>query len=234
MQLVKRKAQGQPKQKAPKRQRVSLSMRAAGALGAAPVAYGQTSPAVGMRSDKPTRSGGEVRFLGCDYLGPVSTSTSAYVTTSYQVSPLGTAGNTAAFPRLSAVGSIFGKYAFNRLRYYVVGKAASTLAGDMTSAFVYEGGFNPLSVATEVSLKNRYGQATSKFWENHVMEVDCRKATIPWFINADDETAASDTNTFGYYFIGLEPTSSGVSAVADIFVEYDVEFCEAKAISDLQ
>jgi len=224
----KRKAQGQPQQKAPKRQRVSKDRALPrGAMGSAPVAYGVVRPDVKFRSASPSRRGSEMRVIGCDYLGSVSTSATTAQDNTYQVAPY----ELSTFPRLTDIAAVFGKYAFNRLRFYVVGKAASTLAGDMTSAFAYDG-LDGGTALTESQIKNRSGQVTSKFWENHVMEIDCSRATVPWFISPQVESGSTDTNTFGWYHIFTEATSSGAAAVADVFVEYDVEFCEAKASSD--
>jgi len=180
-----------------------------------------------MRSRSPTRRGSEVRFIGCDYVGSVSTSASAGVDNAYQINP----SISTTFPRLSAIAEVFGKYAFNRLRIYVVGKAASTLAGDMTSVPTYDG-VSGGSGLTESQVKNRNGQVTSKFWENHVMDFDCARATVPWFIMEEVSSIVTDTNTFGWYHLFTEQTASGVTAVADVFIEYDVEFAEGKAIND--
>jgi hypothetical protein len=225
----KRKAQEAPKQKPPKRQRVAKSYPN-GALGAAPVAYAAVRPDVRMLSMAPTRRGSEVRFIGCDYLGSVTTSATTGTDNVYEMDP----GVSASFPRLSSIATVFGKYAFNRLRVYVVGKAASTLPGDMTSVPVYDGASGGGSL-TESQVKNRNGQVTSKFWENHVMDFDCSRATVPWFTITQLSSTASDTTTFGWYHLFLETTGSaaGAVAVADVFIEYDIEFTEAKAAGDV-
>jgi hypothetical protein len=214
----KRKAQSQPKQQRPaKRQRTGADLRQA------PVSLGYVQPPVGMRSLAPVRPGGEVRFTGCDYIGSVSAGTTA-ADNIYSLNPL----VAATYPRLQAIATIFGKYAYNRLRFYVIGKAASTQPGDMTSVTVYEeGGSNAL---TEAQVKNRYGQTTSKFWENHQHMVDPKKATVPWF-PMDAFDASSSIGVFGWYHFFTEAVAAAIP-VADIFVEYDIEFCEARAVGD--
>jgi hypothetical protein len=190
--------------------------------GNAPVSRGYLRPAPRFSSMSPTRSGSEFRVVGCDYIGSVSTVSSSSADNVYRTSP----ANSSLFPRLEAIASIFGKYAFNGLKFIVIGKAASTQAGDMTSVMSYS---TTGSALTETQVKNRVGQVTSKFWENHEMLVDCGKATVPWF---PMDSTSSDTSNFGYYHFFTESAGSSVVAVADLFVEYDVEFCEALAAGD--
>lgn len=219
----KRKAQSQPNQRQAKRQK-----RTGSDLSSAPVSLGYVQPPVGMKSAAPSRPGGEVRFTGCDYIGSLSAGVSSS-DNAYALTP----AIAGTFPRLEAVSTIFGKYAWNKLKFYVIGKAASTLAGDMTSVPVYDGTAGG-GALNESQVKNRSGQVTSKFWENHVMAVDCKKATVPWF-NTDSSAVVggtyTDVSVFGWYHIFLEAVASA-AAVADVFVEYDIEFCEAKQTSD--
>jgi hypothetical protein len=227
---MQNKAKPKAQNKAPRSQRVQNGMGrprpSPGGQRSAPVAYGYTNPPVGMRSAAPTRPGSEVRFTGCDYLGSVSAITSA-IDNSYALS----AYAAGTFPRLTSVASIFEKYAWNKLRFYVVGKAASTLAGDMTSVCVYEGDTAGGAQLTESQAKNRFGQVTSKFWENHVMTIDCKKATVPWFTSTQVETNDATSN-FGWYHLFTEAVAA-TTPVADVFVEYDVEFCDSKAAADV-
>jgi hypothetical protein len=193
----------------------------------APVATGYTAPPVGMRSLAPSRQGAEIRVTGCDYYGSISADT-AFEDVVLALSPLAANGT---FPRLGAIASVFGKYAWNKIKLYVVAKAASTLAGDMTSVPVYDGTYGA-NALTEAQAKNRTGQVTSKFWENHVMDVDCKKATVPWFpLNQADTVSTTDTSNFGFIHFCTEAVSTA-TAVADLFIEYDIEFCEGKALDD--
>jgi hypothetical protein len=191
----------------------------------APVSLGYTRPPIEMRSMAPSRRGGEVRIVGCDYVGSIGTNA---ISTVDNVYPLNVRSTT--FPRLSAIAAVFGKHAFNRLRFYAVGKAASTLAGDMTSVTVYDGTGGG-GTLTETQVKNRYRQVTSKFWENHVHEVDCSKASVPWFVSEEASATPSDTTNLGFFHFFTEAASSGPQ-VADLFVCYDVELCEAQASGD--
>jgi len=191
-------------------------------LRSAPLSLGYVQPPVGMRSAAPTKPGAEVRFIGCDYVGSVSAQIAA-TDNPFSLDPF----FAATFPRLNVVAGIFGKYSYNKLRFYVIGKAASTLPGDMTSVTVYNAGGGP--VLTEGQVKNRYGQTTSKFWENHLHHVDPKKATVPWYITS--EAGGVDEVIFGFYHFFTE-AAAAITPVADIFVEYDVEFCEARAVGD--
>ncbi len=191
----------------------------------APVSLGTVGrPAVLIRSAPPTKPGSEFRVLGCDYIGSVSSSATLGVDHPYDSTPL----NATTFPRLSSIALVFGKYSYNKLRFIVIGKSAATVAGDMTSVFSYG---DSGAALTESQVKNRVGQVTSKFWENHMAEADPKKATVPWYINYD---SALETQTFGYYHLFTETTGAVIGAVpvADIFIEYDIEFCEAIASGD--
>jgi hypothetical protein len=186
------------------------------------IAY-QSMPTPKIMSDKPTRPGAQVRYIGCDYIGSINTITTAALDNVYTIFP----DNTTCFPRLSAMGSVFGKYIFNKLSFHVIGKAASTQSGTMTSVPVYEGyatGANPLTV---LQARNRESQVTSKFWENHVMTYDCKKQPVTWF----EQAGGQDTAVAGYFHFITEQTAA-VIAAADLFVCYDIEFCESKAASD--
>jgi len=221
---TKRKAPVQANaNKGAKRQRGNRGQRID--LPAAPVSLGYGRPNVSMRSAAPSRAGGEVRIVGCDYIGSITADTTA-TDGYYELNPT----NATTFPRLNAMAEVFGKYAFNRLRFYAVGKAASTQPGDMTSVTVYDGRAGGAALS-ESQVKNRFGQVTSKFWENHVHEVDTRKATVPWFLCQVPSGNDSDTTTFGWYHFFTEAVATA-SPVADIFVDYDIEFCEAQAVAD--
>jgi hypothetical protein len=187
------------------------------------IAY-QSMPRTLIGSDKPTRPGAQVRYVGCDYIGAISTSATVVVDNVFQIET----SNATTFPRLSAMGSVFGKYIFNKLRFVVVAKAASTQAGTMTSVPIYEGTNNGATALTLAQARNRESQVTSKFWENHVMTFDCNKQNVKWFENVSSST---DTTSAGYYHLLTEITSAAI-AVADIFVEYDVEMCESKIATD--
>lgn len=173
----------------------------------------------------PSRPGAQARYVGCDYIASVSAQTTAAVTV-YPIDP----DNGTTFPRLSAIAGVFGKYIFNSLRVCVVAKAASTLPGTMTSVPIYEGTAAGATGLTLAQARNRESQVTSKFWENHECIIDCNKQNVKWFEMASD--VASDTVRFGYYQFLTEAVAA-TSAVGDLFIEYDIEFCESRAVGDL-
>jgi hypothetical protein len=220
-----KQATAQPKRNRNKRRRAGAKQRQvnAGQINSslAPVATGYIKPEVSFRSMAPITRGAEVRFVGCDYIGSVSTSSSAASDNVYDIIP----GDTTTFPRLSNLAAIFAKYRFLGLRFFIVAKAPSTFAGDMTSCMVYEG-TNSGSLS-EVEVKNRVGSVTGKFWENHLFETDCGKQSLLWLENFN---SADNTRVFGYYHLFTEIGASAIP-VADIFVEYDVELCDASSTS---
>lgn len=184
-------------------------------------------PSTYFRSAEPLRKGSSVRFQGCDYINVLTTSTTTPDVYHQPIEP----GNSAVFPRLVSLSLIFGKYNFNRLRFSIVGDAPSTLGGAITLAPVYES--NGTSAAMSiVDARNREQQETRKFWEDFSMDFDCGKATVPWFV-MPGEAGTSDPTT--YYFgeiHAVADTTAAATPVSQLFVEYDVEFCEAIAIGD--
>jgi hypothetical protein len=224
----KKKASNKTAKNRRKRQRRSLVRRQSTDANLplnAPLSLGtRNRPTPYISSGVPSKPGSEFRVIGCDYIGSVTSSATEFNDNTYDVIPI----NATTFPRLSAVASVFGKYSYNKLEFIVVGKAASTVPGDMTSVFSYGDSSAGL---TEAQLKNRVGQVTSKFWENHYAACDPKKATVPWYINYNNP---NPTQCFGFYHLGTESTGSTIGAipVADIWFCYDVEFCEAVEVGD--
>jgi len=174
------------------------------------------------------RKGSACRFQGCDYLGVLTSSTTTPDIFHQPIYP----GSSTVFPRLLSLALIFGKYNFNRLRFSVVGDAPSTLGGAITLTPVYEsnGTSSPMSI---VDARNREQQETRKFWEDFAMDFDCGKATVPWFILPGEGSGTSDpfVNYYGEIHV-VADTTAVATPVGQLFVEYDVEFCEAIAIGD--
>lgn len=198
-----------------------------GARPEAPASQGFGSmPNPHFRSMAPTRKGAESRFVGCDYLGSLESSTSATVDSVYAISPI--VGGT--FPRLSVIGTVYGKYAFNKLKFTVVGTAGSQQSGAMTGCPVYESknaGGTTLSVA---QARNREGQRTTSLWQTNTVVYDCAKATLDWFPVLDTSNL-QDISIWGEYHNVVDVTSTAIS-YGDLFVEYDIEFCEGQEAGD--
>lgn len=191
----------------------------------APVALAFTGkqPSVFMKSGVPKRPGASIRLSGCDYIGPVTGNTTE-TDVSLQLTP----SSSETFPRLSAIATIFEKYNFDKLRFVIVGVAASTTAGAMTAAPSYAS--SEESSATAALLRNREGQRTTRLWETNVVSYDCRRAGKPWFSCAVAETASDAI--FGWYYYAIDALAA-VSTVGDLFVEYEVEFAEGRSSSDV-
>jgi len=173
----------------------------------------------------PTRKGASVRLTGCDYIGPVSAATTA---SDYEIYV--NANNATTFPRLSAEAAVWGKYVFNKVKFYVVGAAGSQTPGAMTSCPVYEASVAALTAA---QVRNREDQVTSKFWEDHSMEFDCSKASRPWYVTdgADLLGVTGQDYIQGMYHLFTDAVASNPPTV-DLWVCYDCEFCEAMASGD--
>lgn len=192
----------------------------------APFAFGTGQrPKPHFRTANPTRPGSDARFIGCDYLGSVTGSNTGPIDNVYGVSPL----YTGTFPRLSAVGTIYGKYQFNRLRFTCVGVVPATFGGAQTGAPKYE--VDTLATFSVAEARNCEGQDTKKLWENTVVDFDCRKASVPWYLINNGGDALGLAN-FGEYHHIIDQLSFAGGSVGDLFCEYDVEFCEGKSIAD--
>jgi hypothetical protein len=178
-------------------------------------------PQVSMSSGKPTRKGGEVRFTGTEYAGSFSTSATLTVDNVLAINPR----VTGLFPRLSSVAPLFGKWALNKLRFQIIGAAASTQSGAMTTLIEYDPIINTY---TSAQARSSFGQVTTKFWENSVQVADPSKQTTPWMFTDNVNGSDVDTlETFGAFHLVTEPTAAGVIVAADVFVDYDIEFCAA-------
>jgi len=141
-----------------------------------------------------------------------------------------TPDSTSTFPRLSSIASVFRKYAFNKLRVVAVGVTSSTQAGAMTGAPTYESPTDGATAITIAEARNREGQDTTKLWEVNVVEFDTRKASVPWYTVITTGNDA-DISFFGEYHNVVDMTSAAL-AYADLFIEYDVEFCEGASQAD--
>lgn len=188
----------------------------------APLSRASRRPTVYLRSAVPTLKGASARFVGCDYIGAVSTPASGPGVTPYNIS----ASNSTTFPRLSAIAAIFEEFKFRKCNFVACGKSAATQAGDYTQCVNYQtsGGTSLTSLS---QLRNEEGQVTSKFWEDQTVRLDEGRAVRPWFVTTQISTDDGDGYQ-GVYYLGLDAVGSAIPVV-DLFVEYDCEFAQGQA-----
>jgi len=185
--------------------------------------YGSTRPNTGMRSAAPTRKGAEARIIGCDFITQQAAQI-AFSETVYQMDPW----NAGSFPRLEAISKNYGKAIFNKLKIICVGTLPTTQGGCVTMAPVYEGSVDAL---TSIQARNRADQNTYRFWETADMVFNCAKFAYNWYTDN-----ATIVDAFDLEFpCSAHVQTDGIGYVAgaiDLFVEYDIEFCEASLNTD--
>jgi len=131
--------------------------------------------------------------------------------------------NATTFPRLAAISAVFEQFAFNRLSFKMVGDAAATQAGSYTGVVVYN---HSDAGMTGAQIRNEEKSVTRKFWDDGETAADTKRAQIPWFSTIGGEGGVS--TTFGDFHLFTEGTASAVPVV-NLFVCYDVEFCQGQA-----
>lgn len=189
----------------------------------APVAKSYEAPRPRFESAIPVTPGASARYVGCDYIGNDSSSNSASSTGGLYAMAAFVA---ASFPRLSAIADVFLRYRFRRLRYFLIGKSASTQAGTGSwASFVIDATTTSITTNTEAIIKNAEGALVLKGWESGVHEVDVNAAGPKWY-NCDGDSTPYNLGTFCHY---LPQTTAAGDLSWDVYVEYDVEFAEAVA-----
>ncbi len=191
----------------------------------APVALSQYQPLVGFRTAAPVTKGASARYTGCDFLGTISSGASGVANDNvYLVTPK----NSTTFPRLSSVAAAFELYKFLKVRAIAVGKQASTIAGSHTLApDLYPDG----DAFTAAEVRNEEQQQTKKFWETCVMDFPCARGTRTWFLTDNAGTADPPDAKLGELHYYTDATGVTQVVVADLFIEYDVEFAQAQIAS---
>jgi len=186
----------------------------------APVALGAPRVRVYQRSAAPTKPGACVRYVGCDYVGAISAASGAQDNV-YGIS----AASGTSFPRLSAIAAVYELYSFSKLRFIMAGKAASTVAGDMTGVMQYS--VDQSTGFTAAQIRNEEDQVTCKFWESREVIADPKRASRPWFLTGVGHSDESQDGYLGSFHLFTDAASA--IPVVDLFVEYDVEFAQGEA-----
>ncbi len=204
-----------PKKRVGRNGNVNLLMRQA------PVSEPYIAPEPGFKSLPPLTKGASVRYVGCDYIGSDSSSSSAASTGSlYGLAAL----NSTTFPRLSNIADTFLKYRYNRLRFHMIGKSASTQAGTGAwASFVTDAAVTSITVNTEAIIKNAQGALVMKGWESGFHDVLVDIGGQKWY-NTDQDTAEFTYGALAHY---IPQTTASGDLSWDVYVEYDVEFGEA-------
>jgi hypothetical protein len=187
------------------------------------VQYGNKNsrPSVYQKMLTPTRPASEARVVGCDFINTYSSLTTASVDNALAVQPY----NATTFPKLSGIANNYGKFIFNKVRFIIVGVGPSSIAGAIRNAPVYE---DEAAGLTAPFISNRADQVTMRFWESAMCILDCAKQAYKWYTKTE---SSGDLGIPFYYHIFTDQTTTATVA-AELFVEYDVEFCESQNATD--
>lgn len=174
------------------------------------------------------RKGGCAAYKGIDYVGSISSATTAF-NDIWKVLYLAPDEPAPAFPRLTAIASVFRKYYFHKMRFHLIGRSASTQKGNMGFAVLM--GNQDLTVLNEVIIKNTESCAVVRGWESRTCDALVEATALKWLdVNASDSIDYS----FGAALVTIPATAAAGDLQWDVYVEYDVEFDQAvtPAIND--
>lgn len=180
-----------------------------------------------FETSKP-RKGGCAAYKGIDFVGSISSATSA-TNAIWKVLYLAPDEPAPAFPRLTAIASVFRKYYFHKMRFHLIGRSASTQKGNMGFAVLV--GNQDTTALTEVIVKNTESCAVVRGWESRTCDALVEAIALKWLdVNASDSIDYS----FGAALITIPATTAAGDLQWDVYVEYDVEFDQAvtPAIND--
>lgn len=188
----------------------------------APVSMAYRAPQPGFRSLPPSE-GADARYHGCDFVGQDSSLSAS--TSPGALYPLA-AFYASAFPRLSVMADLFLRYRWKKLVYHFIGRSASTQAGvGAWASFILDANTNSLTVNTEAIIKNAKNALVLKGWESGRHEVEISACGPRWYNNDVDSVPFTPGNLCHF----LPQTTANGDLSWDVYVEYDVEFCEPVA-----
>lgn len=201
--------------------RVPASARQRLMRGNLPVALSMYQPTVVFKTAAPVTKGASARIVGCDYVGAFNSAIAA----DDQVIEI-TPKNAVAFPRLSAIATAFELYKFLKCRVTMVGLAGATTTGSMSLApDLYPDGTD----FTVAEARNEEGAAICKFWETKSMDFPCVRGTRQWFLTDNAGIATDNDAKLGDVHFSTD--ALGVQTVADLYIEYDIEFAQGQAVT---
>lgn len=136
----------------------------------------------------------------------------------YDINP----GCGTMFPWLSGIALNYEKYRFEALRFDVVPRNPSSLAGALYAGIDYD--WDDIPAATEGQLMSNRGAISSDIWTKVSVPVDCARINqdMPYrYVAASAKGDSAQRQVFaGYFMIGIAGTAATVSF--DIFVDYTV------------
>lgn len=186
----------------------------------APVAESFVVPKPEFRVTTP-RQGGCAAYRGVDYLGTLSSATSAQAL-QWNIIHLDSLQG-SIFPRLAAIARVFKEYHFHKLKFHLCGRSASTQKGNLGFVTLVQQNTESSSDVTELSIKNSENCLVVRGWESGTHTSVTSGQPLKW------QTVDGDDNVGGEYRYGIILISIPATAAAgdlawDLYAEYDVEF----------
>jgi hypothetical protein len=204
----------------PKNKRVSLKkpQKTTVRRTVAPVSVGFQPPEPSFRSVTPSK--GCAAYAGVDFIGQLSSTTSAQATSYLTMF----CGDATAFPRLSGISKTFRRYYFKKLKYHLMGRSASTQKGNIGfSSMVDDHYAADASVNSETEVKNMQGCLVLKGWEGGTHVVDTGAQGFKWYTCDSGESADYIFNP-GFTYFAMPLTAAAGDLSWDVYVEYEIEF----------
>ncbi len=225
----KNKVKGKQSKKVKRAIPISESKATFGGSGAidAPLAIDMSRPVIGQSFKSPSRKGSEGRVTGVDFVGTVD-STTSYAITTYTIN----ARNSTLFPRLSAIAGVWRRYVPTKVKFHLFAISAATQRGYVSMSSLVTDDLSTLATpSTESQILNQENVAVGRPWSYCCHTVNLAGMGLRWY--STDTTGG--TTEFGEYvgraFLGIPGTTAAADIQVQVYVEYDMEFCQRIASS---
>lgn len=194
----------------------------------APLAMDTARPKVCQSFKNPTHKGSEGRVTGVDFVGKYNSSSLSYTIQTFALN----ARNATVFPRLSAIATVWRRYYFRRLRFHLFGIAAATQRGyTAMSSLVTDDLATLITPSTESQILNQEQVAIGRPWSYVCHEVNLGGLGLEWYTCDAGDGASEFGEYIGRAFLGIPQTTTDADIEIQVYVEYDVEFCQRIAAS---
>jgi hypothetical protein len=165
---------------------------------------------------------------GIDYVGTFSSATTFSLTT-FNLNPR----ITAVFPRLSGIATVWRRYFFRKLRFHLFGINAATQSGyTAMSSLVTDDLATLVTPSSESQVLNMENLAIGRPWSYVVHTVNLGGLGLEWYTTDTTASSSEFGEAIGRAFLALPATTSVADIRVQIYVEYDIEFCQ-RISSDL-
>lgn len=203
---------------------ISESKATFGGSGAvdAPLAIDMSRPVISQKFKSPSRNGSEGRVTGVDFVGTVD-STTSYAITTYTIN----ARNSALFPRLSAIAGVWRRYVPTKVKFHLFAISAATQRGYVSMSSLVTDDLSTLATpTTEAQILNQENVAVGRPWSYCCHTVNLAGMGLKWY-STDTTTGTSEFGEYiGRAFLGIPGTTAAADIQVQVYVEYDMEFCQ--------